>query len=512
MTDNKEKSGGLLKHSSIYAIGDLTRQIVGLVMLPFYTRYLLPSDYGVVGLLTLSMSIIEPFLGARLGNAILKFYYEEKELSKRNQVISSAFIVTAAVSIVAVAIIYLTRNSISSNLFGSTDYAMAVGVFGWLFLTQALEYYGLTFIRMQQKPWLFLYLSLGKLFIQISLNIVLIVFLKLGVMGMVISNVGASALLSAVGTGYALKHSGFKLNTALAKELLKFSAPLWFSGLTMLYITSSNRFFIRLFGSLDQVGLYELAARLGGIVILMIWGPFYLFWETEQFKIYRNEAAKDIFKNTFVLIFLVMAVAANGLSLFSTPLIIVMADQKFHDSFYAVPYIIIAHLFMSLATFVSFGFMASGKTSWIGRINLATAVAATAINAALIPWLGFIGAAIALMLTFALQFLACNFYSKRFFVIEIKISLIFFTTALIGAAHWAQSLITSFDTDFFRSLFLSILIFIISSLAIVVIYYQSVDDKTKLLEEISGQLRNRLPRAKWLCDSLDRHISQSRRS
>ena len=41
----------LVSHTSIYMLGDVLRYSVSLVMLPIYTRYLTPADYGVVELL-----------------------------------------------------------------------------------------------------------------------------------------------------------------------------------------------------------------------------------------------------------------------------------------------------------------------------------------------------------------------------------------------------------------------------------------------------------------------------
>ena len=70
-------SRNLLGSSSLYAIGTVARQLVGFLMLPIYTRYLSPADYGAVGLLTLTLALLEPFLGMRLGGAISKFYFDE---------------------------------------------------------------------------------------------------------------------------------------------------------------------------------------------------------------------------------------------------------------------------------------------------------------------------------------------------------------------------------------------------------------------------------------------------
>ena len=89
-------AGKLVKHSSIYATGNILRQLAGFIMLPIYTRYLVPADYGVVGLLTFAVSLIELVFGARLVQAVPKFFYEQKGRSERHAVISTALLITSA--------------------------------------------------------------------------------------------------------------------------------------------------------------------------------------------------------------------------------------------------------------------------------------------------------------------------------------------------------------------------------------------------------------------------------
>ena len=66
-------------HASIYAAGNILRQIAGFLMLPVYTRFLTPADYGVVGLMVFAVSLIELALGVRLQWAIPKYYFEAKD-------------------------------------------------------------------------------------------------------------------------------------------------------------------------------------------------------------------------------------------------------------------------------------------------------------------------------------------------------------------------------------------------------------------------------------------------
>ena len=56
-----------LNHTAIYGAADILRKIVGFLMLPIYTRYLTPADYGVVELMKMTIAIVEIVIGMRMG-------------------------------------------------------------------------------------------------------------------------------------------------------------------------------------------------------------------------------------------------------------------------------------------------------------------------------------------------------------------------------------------------------------------------------------------------------------
>ena len=382
-------AGKLVKHSGVYALGTLSRQLISFIMLPVYTRYMTPADYGVVGLLVFTLALVEPLLGARLGDAVIKFYLEPKSDRDRHTVISTAFMITGAISAFAAALIYLFRGPESSLLFGTYGYSLLVGIFGLQILTQAIESYGFIFLRIQERPIAFVALSLSKLALQLSLNIWLVVHLRMGAAGVVIGGTAASAAYAIGLALYVLHKTGASFDFGIARRMLIFNIPLWFSGFAALYIFSANRYFIRLFGSLDEVGLYELAARLAGVLPLLVWAPFVQFWEIERFRRYHagdREGFGIVFRSASAL----MIVVALGISIFAGPAIQVMSAPSFHPAAAAVPFIILGMLFNSLGGgFMNFSFLVTEKTRAINRNSYIGVGIITVLNFALIPKFDF---------------------------------------------------------------------------------------------------------------------------
>lgn len=415
----------MAKHSTIYAVGNISRQLVGFIMLPIYTRYLSPADYGVIGLLVFSVSLIELVFGARLVMAVPKFYFEQESEEKRNAVISTALIITSAVSALTMLVLISFRDLSSQGIFGTTDYGFIVGLFAVLVLTQALEYYALVFLRIRQRPWLFIGANLAKLALQLSLNIWLIVIEELGVTGVAIASITSSVIIATALSLYTLKLTGLGFDKPIAWRMFTFCWPLWIGGLAALYIGSSNRYFIRIFGSLEDVGLFELAAKFSAIIGLLIWQPFAQYWETERFNIYRRENPIPIYQAAFQLASAMLVIGGIGVALFARPTIEIMSADEFHGAYNAVPFLTCGVIFGCLTNYSNFSFLVKEKTGWISKNNYFTAVVVTVFYLVFIPEHGFVGAAAALALAQVVQFFIVQRAARKHYDMNLP------TTALL---------------------------------------------------------------------------------
>jgi len=52
----------ILKHSIIYGVCGILGRAVGFLMIPIYTRYLTPENYGIIELLDIFLTVMAVFL------------------------------------------------------------------------------------------------------------------------------------------------------------------------------------------------------------------------------------------------------------------------------------------------------------------------------------------------------------------------------------------------------------------------------------------------------------------
>lgn len=420
--DDSSPTKSIFKHSTIYAIGNILRQLVSFIMLPIYTHYLTPSDYGVIGLISFAIAMFETVLGAKMVSALPKFYHDQNSEDDKNTVVSTAFIVTGSISAVTVLVIFLLRNLESQALFGTTVFGLIVGICGIQMLTQAVEYYGLMYIRLLNKPIEFVTINLLKLAVQLTLNIWLIVHLKLGVLGIAVSGLAATSVFGVGLSIRTLARTGLRFDTTIAKRMMAFSWPLWLSGLASIYIFSSNRYYIRILDSLSNVGLYELATKFSGILTLLVWGPFSQYWQTEQFRLIRRDDSDRLFQSIFGFLSCILLIGGLGVSIFSDPVIRVMSAPSFYPASAAVPFLLLSTIMASLTEFSSVKFFAGGKTGWLSKNNYLIAIVITALYFIFIPILGFVGAAAALATAQVIQFVSVHRTAQKEYGFKISLS------------------------------------------------------------------------------------------
>jgi O-antigen/teichoic acid export membrane protein len=82
----------LTKHSLIYGLSGILSRSIGFLLIPLYTHYLTPADYGTLELLDLTSYIIGMLAAMGISNSVMRFYYEFSEQEMKDQVISVALI------------------------------------------------------------------------------------------------------------------------------------------------------------------------------------------------------------------------------------------------------------------------------------------------------------------------------------------------------------------------------------------------------------------------------------
>src|ERR687898_3500426 len=86
-----ERLKELLRHSAIYGLGSIVARVVAVLLLPLYTRYLSPSDYGLIETLVALSAVLTALVAQAMKSAFFRFYFDSAEDERRRRVTLTAF-------------------------------------------------------------------------------------------------------------------------------------------------------------------------------------------------------------------------------------------------------------------------------------------------------------------------------------------------------------------------------------------------------------------------------------
>ena len=468
----------LAGHTSIYMFGEILRRSVSLIMLPIYTRYLTPADYGVIELLTMLIDIATIVFGARVAQAIFRFYCTATTPELKNSIITSALFLSFLFNLIGAVTIAILSRPLSLVIYADYSYQHYIILFTIVMALMPLSEIPMMHIRAQQKPWLFFSFSLLKLFIQVSLNIYLVVIKEMHVEGVIYSALITSAIMGLALSSYSLRITGLRIRKAACKILFTFSLPIKLAAIGAFYLTFGDRYILNIYTDLTQVGIYSLGYKFGFVFTIIAWDAFENMWDAEKYAIHEKPDARIIYQRVFLYMSSILISVGLLISLFVKDLLIVMSDPAFHSAYKIVPIIIVAYIIQSWGRYCDLGILLESKTIHIAYAHAIAVVVITVAYFTLIPAFGIYGAAWATVIGFTARFYWINRMGKKYYDMALpwgKVGIM----ASLAACTFAASLFIPEDP--ILSVFLRIALLIIFLVAFFLIPILGRDEKRELV-------------------------------
>lgn len=402
------------KHSAIYAIGSMISRITALVMLPIYTRYLTPADYGVLELLSMAIDLTGILVGMRISQAMFRYYILSEDDRERQSIVSTVLFTACIASTTGAMILYLASAPISELIFGSDQYLYEFQLFAFTLIPNALSAVGLSYIRARRKPVLFVIVGVLTLTLQVTFNVIFVVILEMHVRGVVYGALLSGAIIASALSIYVLLYSGINFSKQIAVRIFNYISPLILASLGAFYVAYADKYFIRIFSSLTDVGLYALAARIGS-VLTTVTQAFNMSWNADRFEIVKKDNAKELFAKVFKYLNIAIVLVAAGLSIFAKDFFWIMTDPAFYPAGGVVPLLMLALVLNIYTMFCNFGVLLKEKTRHIAEGAWLKTIIATLGYILLIPALGIYGAALTLIAANLIELIWINNKARQLY-------------------------------------------------------------------------------------------------
>jgi O-antigen/teichoic acid export membrane protein len=432
----------LTKHGTIYSVGGILSKLAGFLMIPLYTHYLSPGDYGTLELLDLSVALFALAVMMWMNAAVVRYYYEYDDEKNRSEVISTVLISAAGIGILSAAGGITFGKQLSSLILKTPDYYKFVWLLSITFFFSTLNSVSLSYMRAKQRSGVVSAVSVTALTVSLALNIYFIVVLKYGVIGILFSSFISTALSAIALTAMTLREISLSFSFQKLKALSIFGAPLVITSLSAFALNFSDRFFLQRFTTVSTVGIYALGYKFGFMLSFLLVQPFDMIWSSRMYEIAKKQNGTDMFSRIFRYYSLVLVAVALGISMIIKDLIAVIASPSFHDAYKIVPVIALAYVFQGSFRFMLGGVYIEKKTYSIGMISALSLALNLFLNYVLIRRFAGMGAAWATMLSFFFMAGLGYFLSEKFHPVAYRLGSFFVSVAVASALYWCSVMIS----------------------------------------------------------------------
>ena len=167
--------------SFTYWFGVMAAKIAGFLLIPVYTRYLTPADYGTIELLSITTDIAALIFGMQIGQGLFKFYHECETQEEKNRLVSTTLISMVALGIFMAIGFNIFAKPITLLIFGSLDYLSYVRFFSTVYFLNLVVEIPFSLLRIKKEARLFTIVNFLNFIAMLVLNVFFIVVMGWGI-------------------------------------------------------------------------------------------------------------------------------------------------------------------------------------------------------------------------------------------------------------------------------------------------------------------------------------------
>jgi len=422
----------LAKRSAIYGAGDLSLKIISFLLLPLYTRFLSPAEYGILALANVVSFVASLLISLSIHGFVPIIYFNESGEKERREGVGTLF-----VSIVLLGgVITLSLDQLGSlflpMVMRDVPFHPYIRIAIWTTYLTSWRIIPLTLLQIQERSGLYIAFSLSGSLLQIGLALWFLFHLHWGVTGILAGHLIAALVTAISYTALALRILTLSFKVNVLKNALIYSLPLIPHSLSSWLLELSDRTILQWYVPLDHVGLYSLAYSYGTL-INMVANAMNLAWVPYLFRIDAEKGAKAAPQLAQIGTYFVMTLclAALFLGLAARPTINLLTPPEYHDAGIIAPWIVAGILLSSLYYFpVNFLFLRR-KTAIVAWITGISAVTNVISNLLLIPFYGAIAAAWTTFFSYGIMLLLTWWFAYKAYPIVYeygRLTILFFIT------------------------------------------------------------------------------------
>ena len=408
------------KETLVYGTSTVLARLLNFCLVPFYTYYLVPGQYGIIATLFAVIALLNVIFLFGLDQSYLRFASEQKD---KHKVFLHCFYGVAVNGLFLAALMWLFAQPLARLIGIGEEYAHLVRLCVWVLYLDVLNMIPFTKLRLERRAWYFAGVRTASIVVNVLGNVVFIAVLQKGIASILWANIFgslASLILLAPVVYSELKQGPFlTVDKPLRAQLVRFAWPFVPAGLASILVSVIDKpILIHLVGT-EQVGIYQANFKIGVFMMLLVsmfdqaWRPFFLAHA-------KDEDAKDIFSRVLSYFCALGTWFWLGLSLLMPEIIKSNLFGSFHlispaywDGLNIIPLVLTGYFFYGMYINFMVGPVITKRTRVLMWITLLGAAVSITTNLTLVPHIGITGAGWAVALSYAAMAAALFTFTQK---------------------------------------------------------------------------------------------------
>jgi O-antigen/teichoic acid export membrane protein len=405
-----------------YTAASIFSKLIAVALLPLYTRYLTPADYGAAEVMF--SAVVSASIVIRFGmvEALLRFYYKDDEDPAR--VVAGSFAALFWLSTVAALIALPFAGPIAEALLtreaGLVASPAELGriAIGGLWVLTMIEYL-LTLFRLEERARAYFLTTMVNVVAAIALTVVLVVGHGDGARGLLLGSYASGAAVALVLIALQWRRLSLRIDLPLLRRMGRFGLPTMPAELSLYLLNFVDRIVIVRSAGLAEAGLYSLAVKFAQAVNVLVRG-FQLAWPPLAYSIRDDAEARRAYAAIVTWFVAGCAFFVTGMWLFSRWIVRILAAPQFFDSYEAIGLIATGVTLYALYMVLVVILGRTGRTEFNFPATVAALIANLALNIALVPPLGIVGAGLALVASYVVVVGLMYVFTQRLFPVPYE--------------------------------------------------------------------------------------------
>lgn len=406
------------KESFIYGLSTVGARLLNFILLPFYTHYLVPAQYGVVAAVFSYIAFLNIVYHYGMDQAYMRHYGE------RQKAFPAAFACLAATTLLFTLVLCAFAPFWAGASGLGAGYSKLVYYSAAILLLDTLTIIPFADLRMSHRPLRFAGIRTASIVVNVALNVLFLKYLGWGIEGVFLANIISSASAALLlAPEFAAVWAAVEL--PMLKNLAAFALPLLPAGLGSMAVQVLDRPIMLHLSDTASVGVYQANYRLGIFMMLVVsmfdqaWRPFFIE------RSHRSDAG-PVFARVLTCFTAGGLWLWLGLAFFTGDLAklrlagIYLIHPDYWPGLGIIPLVLAAYLLNGVYVNFLAPVIIAKKTGIIMSVTLAGAAVSIAGNFALIPLFGMYGAAWAVFLSYLVMAAAIYARGRVFYAVPYE--------------------------------------------------------------------------------------------